>query len=80
MAFKDVATRFRLIGQGYKNVATRFRLVQHDAQMRLWLSTQGYKDIATRFTLVGQSYKNTQMRFTLTTAKQAEYQSLVNTL
>jgi hypothetical protein len=42
LAYKDISTRFRLIGRGYKDIATRF-----------YLTLTTYRDISARFGLWG---------------------------
>ncbi|MBA7624193.1 hypothetical protein ES703_31600 [subsurface metagenome] len=65
-AFKDIASRFRLVAQSYQDIATRFKLtVQNykDATTRFRLVVT--KDVATRFNLIAQAYKDTATRFEL---------------
>ncbi|MBA7599930.1 hypothetical protein ES703_06976 [subsurface metagenome] len=69
LAYKDIATRFKLRVQGFADIATRFKLAvqaHQDIGARFKLQVQSHKDTATRFILTVLNYQDIAARFKLT--------------
>lgn len=67
-AYKDIATRLKLISGAYKDITDRFKLtvgtiVYKDIATRFKLTARVYKDITTRFKSWAQNYKDAAARF-----------------
>lgn len=67
-AYKDIATRFKLIAQTFRDIPTRFKITVQgysDKATRFKTSVLGYADVGSRFSITSGIFKDIATRFKL---------------